>query len=38
MGDDDIDSRRRAAVRTAAILGTLVVVFYLGFILSHLWQ
>jgi len=35
MGDDDNDSRRRAAVRTAAILGTLVVVFYVGFILSH---
>jgi hypothetical protein len=38
VNNDDIDSRRRAAVRTAAILGTLVVLFYVGFILSHLWQ
>lgn len=38
MNNDDIDSRRRAAVRTAAVIGTLVFVFYVGFILSHLWQ
>jgi heme/copper-type cytochrome/quinol oxidase subunit 1 len=30
-----VEEQRRAAARTAAILGVLVVVFYIGFILSH---
>jgi len=31
-----VEERRRAAVRTAALLGAFVVVFYIGFIVSHL--
>ena len=34
--EHDIEARRRAAVRTAAVLGVIVVVFYIGFIVSHL--
>ena len=33
--DSDIESRRKAAVKTAAVLGFIAIAVYVGFILSH---